>query len=121
MKYTLPIEPKATPRPRVANRRAYYPKSYTDWKKRAKAILPTLYPPQNTIHICFVFKRPQRLKTGPRVRHDKRPDIDNLVKSVFDLFDFDDGLISHFSAEKLYASSDETAKIEIYWDEYPET
>lgn len=115
MKYILYVEPKATPRPRVANRRAYYPKSYTDWKKTAKSILPPLEPPKGTIHIVFVFKRPKRLKTGPRQPHDKRPDIDNLVKSVFDLFDFDDGLISHFSAEKVYASSDEAPHIELHW------
>ena len=111
----LNIEPKATPRPRVARNRAYYPKSYTTWKKAAKSLLPPLEPPTGRIHVCFVFKRPQRLKKGPRQPHDKRPDLDNLVKSVFDLFDFDDGIISQFSAEKVYAGSDETPRIEIHW------
>lgn len=111
----LDIEPKATPRPRVARNRAYYPKSYTQWKKTAKSLLPRLEPPNGSIHICFVFKRPQRLKKGPRQPHDKRPDLDNLVKSVFDLFDFDDGKISHFSAEKVYGGTGETPRIEIHW------
>ena len=112
---TLDIEPKATPRPRVARNRAYYPKSYTDWKKQAKKLLPPLQPPNESIHMVFVFKRPKRLRKGPRQPHDKRPDIDNLVKSVFDLFDFDDGLISQFSAEKVYAAFDETPKIILHW------
>ena len=113
----LDIEPKATPRPRVARNRAYYPKSYTQWKKTAKALLPALKAPEDSIHICFVFKRPQRLRKGPRQAHDKRPDLDNLVKSVFDLFDFDDGVISRFSAEKVYGATGETPRIEIHWDD----
>ena len=111
----LNIEPKATPRPRVARNRAYYPKSYTQWKKAAKSLLPRLEAPTGSIHICFVFKRPKRLKIGPRQPHDKRPDLDNLCKSVFDLFDFDDGIISHFSAEKVYGATGETPRIEIHW------
>lgn len=115
MKIILPIEPKATPRPRVARGRAYYPKSYTAWKKEASSLLPTLEPPKETIHMIFVFKRPKRLKEGGRIPHDKRPDLDNLVKSVFDLFSFDDGIISNFSCEKVYAASNESPCIELYW------
>lgn len=115
MKYILYIEPRATPRPRVARGIAYYPKEYQTWKKLATSILPALEPPTQTIHMVFVFPRPKRLKQGSREPHKKRPDLDNLVKSVFDLFDFDDGIISHFSAEKVYAASNEAPCIELHW------
>lgn len=114
MVFVLNIEPKATPRPRVAGKRAYYPKSYVDWKKRAKALLPPLDVPKSC-HVSFIFKRPKRLGKGERVEHDKRPDLDNLIKSVFDLFDFDDGKISNFGAAKYYAASHEEPKIIIVW------
>ena len=116
MVIVLPIEPKATPRPRVAGKRAYYPKSYVDWKRRAKSLLPALNVPKS-VHVTFIFPRPKRMKKGERIEHDKRPDLDNLIKSVFDLFDFDDGKISNFGAAKYYAASHEDPKIIIVWRE----
>ena len=113
----LDIEPKACPRPRVANRRAYYPKTYTDWKNHAAGLMPFFVHAPKNLEIRFIFKRPKRLKKGPRQPHDKRPDLDNLLKAVFDLFDFDDGAISSISSSKWYAASGENEHILLYWEE----
>lgn len=69
------------------------------------------------LEIRFIFKRPKRLGKGPRVRHDKRPDLDNLLKAVFDLFEFDDGKITSISSSKWYAASGEDEHILLYWEE----
>tara|TARA_R100000329_G_scaffold147951_1_gene136155 strand:- start:276 stop:629 length:354 start_codon:yes stop_codon:yes gene_type:complete len=111
---TMEIEPKSCPRPRVGKFGVFYPKSYTQWRDRAKSLLPNMQPPKE-LTVIFVFKRPKRLKKGARVLHDKRPDIDNLIKAVFDLFPFDDCKISKFCAEKWYGADDEAPRIELTW------
>jgi Holliday junction resolvase RusA-like endonuclease len=113
-KATMHIEPKSCPRPRVGKFGVHYPKTYTAWRDRAKPLLPIEEPPEE-LTVIFVFKRPKRLKTGPRVLHDKRPDIDNLIKALFDLFPFDDCRISRFCAEKWYAAHNEEPRIELTW------
>ena len=64
------------------------------------------------VSIRFVLKRPQRLRKGDRVIHDKRPDLDNLVKGVLDAIPIDDDArVVQLSAIKWYASSDESPNI----------
>lgn len=113
-KAIMNIEPKSCPRPRVAKFGVYYPKSYTEWREKARKMLPITEPP-TFLEVRFVFARPKRLKQGERIPHDKRPDIDNCIKSLFDLFSFDDAKISSFGASKWYAASDENPCIELGW------
>ena len=111
----MAIEPKACPRPRVTRGGiVYYPKTYTTWRKQAKLLLPITTPP-DVLQVVFVFKRPKSLKKGGRIPHTKRPDIDNCIKSLFDLFSFDDAKIHSFTASKVYASDTESACIELEW------
>ncbi len=110
----MSVEPKSCPRPRVTRYGVFYPKKYTEWRSRAKLLVPFSEPPSN-LAVIFVFKRPKRLKKGNRVAHTKRPDIDNCIKSLFDLFDFDDAKIHTFCASKVYGTHEETPHIEITW------
>tara|TARA_B100000287_G_scaffold420977_1_gene461055 strand:+ start:804 stop:1154 length:351 start_codon:yes stop_codon:yes gene_type:complete len=112
--HTMNIEPKSCPRPRVGKFGVFYPKNYTEWRDRARELLPITEPP-TFLEVRFIFKRPKRLKKGERVLHDKRPDLDNCIKSVFDLLTFDDAKISSFCASKWYASDHEEPCIELEW------
>ena len=110
-------EPIACPRPRVTRSgRVYYPVNYRDWVKDMKSRLQDIYIPEGAliVELTFVIKRPKRLKTGQREYHDKRPDVDNLVKSVLDVLPIDDDArVVKIIAEKFYASSDEEPSIEL--------
>lgn len=58
--------------------------------------------------ITAVFDRPKRLKGSERVRHDKRPDLDNCIKCLDGLSaHFDDGAIVEIRARKFYAAAGE--------------
>lgn len=110
-------EPIACPRPRVTRSgRVYYPVKYREWVKEMKGRLSNVYVPEGPIivEITFVIKRPQRLKKGGRVYHTKRPDVDNLVKSVLDCLPIDDDArVVKIIADKFYAASDEEPSIEL--------
>ena len=112
------IEPRACPRPRVSRGGGvYYPKKYQEWVKQCAALLAGIPLPEGPIHIeiIFVFHRVRRLpRYGGRVIHDKRPDLDNCVKSLLDALPLeDDKVISSLYARKYYASSEETPHIEL--------
>lgn len=61
------------------------------------------------VEIVAVFARPQRIKAEGRTPHDKRPDLDNVVKSIIDGLSrhFDDGQVVELRAEKFYAARGE--------------
>lgn len=61
------------------------------------------------VEIVAVFARPQRIKAEGRTPHDKRPDLDNIVKSGIDGLSrhFDDGQVVELRAEKFYAARGE--------------
>lgn len=112
------IEPRACPRPRVSRGGGvYYPKKYQEWVKQCAALLAGIPLPEGPLHIeiIFVFHRVRRLpRYGGRVIHDKRPDLDNCVKSLLDALPLeDDKVISSLYARKYYASSEETPHIEL--------
>jgi len=78
------------------------------------------------IHIKFYLHRPKYLiwktKPMPAVYNPKRPDIDNLIKSVVDGLNGiafkDDAQIVNIHAEKMYHSGNEGARTEIkIWEE----
>ena len=107
----IEIAPTACPRPRVTRSgRVYYPVKYREWVKEMKGRLSDVYVPDGPImvELTFVIHRPKRLGTGEREYHDKRPDLDNLVKSVLDALPIeDDARVVKIVADKFYASSDE--------------
>jgi len=111
----------------------YYPKSYNDWVKKAEQLLRAalqkrgfngletpLYEYALAMDYTFVFQRPKYMYAKKfyrgRIHHDKRPDLDNCVKAVNDLFQkcniiADDSLIAASTACKVYASCSEEPMI----------
>jgi Holliday junction resolvase RusA-like endonuclease len=110
MRIELPIEPTACPRPKVTKYGTYYPKKYKDFLRKAKFALAGIQP-CNELQICFVIKRPKAMKKGGRIAHTKKPDLDNLIKSVLDALPFDDKIVHSIRAFKVYAAHDEYPSI----------
>lgn len=70
------------------------------------------------LDVEFVLPRPKRLKVGERVDHDKKPDMDNLLKSTKDGLTacgawHDDAQVCRCHAVKSYADSREDPHVEI--------
>jgi Holliday junction resolvase RusA-like endonuclease len=61
------------------------------------------------VEMVAVFARPKRIKADGRTPHDKRPDLDNIVKSAIDGLarHFDDGQVVEIHARKFYAARGE--------------
>lgn len=124
---TLSGTPVAKARPRASKTRTGKIRMYTPTKskdfehqvrKRAEKLFekPLVCPIYIEIH--FLMPRPKKIiwktKPMPRVPCDKRPDLDNLCKSVEDGLNGvafrDDGQISSMRATKKYHSGDEGPK-----------
>jgi Holliday junction resolvase RusA-like endonuclease len=91
--------------------------NYKIWIKEMRERLQDLHVPEGAIHIdiVFVIKRPKRLKKGGREIHSKRPDIDNMVKSVLDALPIkDDAVVTSLTAAKFYAAFGEDPNIELH-------
>ena len=112
MRIELPIEPTACPRPKVTKYGTYYPKKYKDFLRKARFALADMQP-CNELQICFVIKRPKNMKKGGRIAHTKKPDLDNLIKSILDALPFDDKIVHSIRAFKVYAAHDEHPAIVI--------
>ena len=110
-------EPIACPRPRVTRSgRVYYPVRYQNWIKDMRERLQDLHVPEGALFVdlVFVIKRPKRLRKGDRQYHDRRPDVDNMVKSVLDVLPIDDDArVVKITASKYYAAYGEDPKIEL--------
>ena len=120
--FFVPGIPKGQPRPRafkMGNRvRVYDPGTAENWKSCiAMAVqdqLPEIpFSGPVTYSIQFYLQRPKNLfrKKDPEgiIPHTKKPDIDNLLKSVFDAFTHlglwhDDTQLYKGTAEKNYHS-----------------
>tara|TARA_R110000824_G_scaffold283522_1_gene471895 strand:+ start:2284 stop:2745 length:462 start_codon:yes stop_codon:yes gene_type:complete len=127
MKYILPLAPVPAPRPRVTKWGTYYPKTYKTFLADCVTLLAALHKGHSiiepaSVEIDFYIKRPQRLmrKTDPpgRVIHDRKPDIDNLTKSVLDALTksgivLDDSRIAQLTARKFYSEKGIRPRIEI--------
>lgn len=121
MRYVLDIEPKPQSRPRFGNKRAYEDRDMLAWKRRfmylLKAKRPSMiekgpiavlltfyvYPPQ---YLAKSKGRAEALR-NEEIYVDKRPDLDNYTKAVWDcsngiLFK-DDGQIAVDGNQKLYS------------------
>lgn len=122
----VPAVPVAQPRARAAviggHARVYDNKKHpvTEFKATVRMALLNAYsgPPLSGPLRCdlvFVMPRPKSLiwKTRPMPRepHVKKPDIDNLVKAIFDALNgiafIDDAQVCQGSIEKWIASGDE--------------
>ena len=108
----VPMEPVATPRPRVTRYGTYYTKRYTKYKRELSLILANVQP-TDELQITFYFRRPKNKKSGVIYRHQKKPDIDNLIKGIMDCLPFDDKMIYKISAEKYYCRTGGIPRIEI--------
>lgn len=79
-----------------------------------------------SMNIQFFLPRPQymvwKTKPMPSIPHDKKPDIDNLIKAVVDGLNgvafLDDKQISHLVASKWYQNGDEGPKTIITLEEF---
>jgi len=73
------------------------------------------------VEIVAVFARPQRIKAEGRTPHDKRPDLDNVVKSIIDGLarHFDDGQVIELRAQKFYAARGEEPHVTVAVSEAP--
>ena len=122
----IDIEPVACPRPKVTRYATYYPAKYTQFKQditKKLSILPPITHTMLEIDLKFVMKRPKaryrNKDADERYPHTKRPDIDNLIKSVLDGLQTasiisDDSIVWRVSAEKWIASKSESPSIIIH-------
>lgn len=67
------------------------------------------------VEMVAVFTRPRRVKIDGRTPHDKRPDLDNVVKTALDGLSrhFDDGQVVEIRAQKFYAARGEEPHVTI--------
>lgn len=131
VKFIIPIDPKPQSRPRFTRRgHAYELADMKDYKAKIKnALLKQARRDGLTVYstdinkkvsllndIAFFIYPPKRIKDikknanrlkSETIRHNTKPDLDNLVKAIWDscnkvLFK-DDGMISDLSAKKRYS------------------
>lgn len=130
--YTIRVAgtPKAQPRPRAVARggfaRVYDPGTADEWKESIKIApvapaRPTA-PIETAVRVCMTFRMPipkTKAKTVPiGSDHTFKPDLDNLVKAVFDAMTdagwwIDDCQVSHLTVSKVW-SDEPGAIIEVY-------
>lgn len=135
-KLIIPIEPKPQSRPRssIKNNRIIVreDRNMRVWRRACTMLVKNIYkgPFYETpikVDVTFFMEAPEKLKKEPSERsrqstkekfikfvneliwHDKLPDIDNLVKSVFDSITksdkvwSDDNIICYLVAKKVYS------------------
>ena len=122
MQITIPGEPISKARPRVGKGGFIYtPKKSQDHEKYiasiAKKHFKTPYSCPVSVSIAFFFNPPKTIKHPPIFRA-KRPDIDNLIKTVLDALNTiaytDDKLIVSLYSKKYYSpNNNERTIIEI--------
>ena len=119
--YLIPGNPVPLPRQRFTKAgRSYKPSKYLKVAQYHRVMLrcahlgPPVEGPVRVI-VDFFHARPQRLKRkkdpAHAVRKPTRPDIDNLVKHVFDCMNdivfFDDAQVVHLTASDNYCAKGE--------------
>ena len=62
-----------------------------------------------------VFARPKRMTGAHQLPHDKRPDLDNVLKAVLDglAAHLDDAAVFSVTASKVYGAPDEAPHVSI--------
>ena len=108
----ISIDPLPKQRPRFGNGRTYTPYKTKKYEESIRVSCKSQYcnAPLSgplTAEVYFLFKRPPSIR---RANHDVRPDLDNLLKALFDgmngiLFK-DDAQIVRIMAYKKYSDTD---------------
>jgi len=114
---TISLNPLAAPRPRFSKFGTYNPKKYTDYKKAlllsAKTQCKTYFDGAIRLEVTFYMPIPASLSKVKREallgkQHIKKPDTDNLLKSVKDALEGtyykNDSQICEVVAKKIYSS-----------------
>lgn len=154
MKLILPIEPKAQSRPRFSKWGTYEDPKTKAWRKECAGWIERnydgpFYDGPVKVDVTFYMKAPETISKEPSKRarestwakfkafvnelmwHFKKPDLDNLVKALFDSISnagyskidkkgivwSDDSLVCDLHARKLYSPN---PRIEIEIEEIPE-
>lgn len=121
MRYVLNIEPKPQSRPRFGNGRAYEKRDMASWKQHAGYLLKSQRPDiiekgAIAFLVTFYIRPPKSISGVKRLAQalkdesifvEKRPDLDNYLKAIWDcsngLLFKDDGQIAVTGAQKLYS------------------
>ena len=115
MMYMIRLDPVACPRPRVTSKGfVYYPAKYTQFKRTLEAEIAKLgikpLPEGIALSLKVRFAMPKP-KSGKYIGyHYKKPDLDNLVKSLCDGLEgtgilHNDSQIAHIEAFKSYSDA----------------
>ena len=124
---SVPGQPIPKARPRITKfGRAYTPKRTKDYEALIQKHLPdTFIDTPVEVYITAIFKRPLRLKRKQDptalIPHDKRPDLDNIVKAVLDALNYilkDDSIVVSIHAQKFYAELHNSPRTIISIKEY---
>lgn len=132
IKFTVPAVPVAQPRQRVGvvagRARTYMPTKHPVNAYKATCRVAAAQSGQTAVlegpialRAVFVLPRPSSMcwakKPTPRVKHGKKPDADNLAKSLLDALNGllwrDDSQISSMTIEKWIASGSEQPHVEV--------
>ena len=128
--FVVHMEPRAKGRPRATSiggvARQYTPAATRHWEHEFAARAEQHQPPEPLrgpldLVAVFVFRRPMRLnrRRDPQglIAHDRKPDVDNVLKSTLDslacFFAMGDQQIARIHATKYYAERGGTPRIEI--------
>lgn len=154
MRFVIPIEPKPQTRPKFSKFGAYEDPKMKAWRKQCSELIEQnydgpFYDGPIKVDVIFYMKAPKSISKEPSERardstwdrflmyfneimwHFKKPDIDNLVKAVFDSISnagynkidkkgivwSDDNIVCDLRARKLYSPN---PRIEIEIEELGE-
>jgi Holliday junction resolvase RusA-like endonuclease len=111
--FEIPIRPVAKGRPRLGRGRVFTPKKTKVFEAQIRVFYKKHAPktplkgPLKVEIVCSLATKNKKLWGQP---HDKRPDCDNLQKSILDpangILFFDDAQVFHVDAKKFYSQSD---------------
>jgi len=121
MKWKFPISPVAASRPRVSKWGTYYTGTYKEFREQARpiitAVLDGLSPTDKDlkVYVKLCVEKPKSTKLDY-----PRPDIDNYLKSIFDLMNghlwLDDRQIVYVQATKEWSKGSGYFIVEIEYD-----
>lgn len=132
IKLIIPIEPKPQTRPKFSKFGTYEDPKMKAWRKSCAYLVKSLWQGEKLegplkVSVSFYMKAPQAISKKPTPRakpktwesydrfvneqipHDKKVDLDNLIKSLFDSITnagnvwTDDGLVVAIDAKKVYS------------------
>lgn len=125
IRFTIPIEGVAKGRPRVTKTGTYTPTKTRRWEQTVALFAREAYdgPPIDcpiALKVNFVMRRPARLmrKKDPegQLPCDRKPDLDNLCKSVKDGLSSiltNDSRVVKIEATKMYAEKSGLCRVEV--------